>query len=222
MQAETIWERLSVPMLGLIGVGAANFKLVETLPFPWYGGASGAFLFFRREAYEAIGGHHAVRGRIVEDVELARAIKRNRRRLVMTDVTRLVSCRMYTTLREVWEGLTKNIYACFPGTLFVAMILGLLGLFVAPWVSFLFGPLWGWGSLCATVLPLIQILSLSTLKAAVDHRMGAPGFWQNLWGGLLTPLSALFLAIIALRSGSRALLRQPTPWRARHYELWRK
>lgn len=221
MQVETIWERLSVPMLGLIGVGVANFKLVETLPFPWYGGASGAFLFFRREAYDAIGGHHTVRGHIVEDIELARAIKRKGRRLVMTDVTRLVSCRMYTTLREVWEGLTKNFYACFPGGLFGIMILGLLGLFVVPWVSFLFGPLWGWNPICATVLPLAQILPISFLKAMVDRRMGAPGFWPNLWGILLIPFSALFMAVIALRSGSRALFRQSTPWRARHYELWK-
>lgn len=219
LHAETLWERLSVPMLALVALGGVSFELVTRLPQAWYGAASGAFLLFRREAYEAIGGHHAVKDRIVEDISLARAVKRAGRRLVMADVTRLVSCRMYTTFGEVWEGLTKNIYAACPGLQFLLVMGFLLGVFFFPWFSFLFGPALGWGSWASTVLPLVQIGAVAILQAAVDRRiLGAP----SLLDPLLTPFSALFLSLIALRSGSRHLLRQPTPWRARHYELWKK
>jgi chlorobactene glucosyltransferase len=36
--------------------------------------ANGQFLLFRRESYNRIGGHEAVRDRMAEDVALARAI----------------------------------------------------------------------------------------------------------------------------------------------------
>lgn len=217
METVTLWEKLSVPMVALIGMGAASFDLVSRVPWPWYGGGSGAFLFFRREAYEAIGGHRAVSNKIVDDVELGRAVKRAGRRLVMTDLTRLVSCRMYTNFDEVWEGFTKNFYAAFPGVLAPLMILFLFGVFTAPWLSFLFGPALGWGAWEAGILPLIQILAIGLLKAAVDLRIGVPAFSDLL----LTPLAGLMMATIAIRSASRHVLKQPTPWRARHYELWK-
>lgn len=217
MEVVTLWERLSVPMLALIGVGLVNFELVSRLPWSWMSGASGAFLFFRRAAYAGIGGHECVRRKIVEDVELGRAVKRAGFRVVMTDVTRMVHCRMYTTFPEVWEGFTKNFYAAFRGPLFPLLILFLLGIFVAPWLSFIFGSALGWGPWSGTLLPLTQILSIGALKVCVDLWSGSSRFVDVL----LTPLSALLMSAIALRSASRQMLRQPTPWRSRHYELWK-
>ena len=37
--------------------------------------ANGQFLMIRRDVYEAVGGHEAVRGRVLEDVALARLVK---------------------------------------------------------------------------------------------------------------------------------------------------
>lgn len=217
METITVWERLSVPMVALLSLGMASFDLVSRLPWAWYGGASGAFLFFKRETYEAIGGHRAVFNRIVDDVGLGRATKSAGRRLVMTDLTRLVNCRMYTTFGEVWEGFTKNFYSVFPKALSPLAILFLFGIFTAPWLSFVFGPALGWGTWEATVLPLVQIVAIGVLKGGVDRRFGMPSFADLL----LTPLAGLMMAVIAIRSTSRALLRQPTPWRAREYELWK-
>ena len=218
MENVTFWERLSVPMVALIGVGSANFDLVTRLSWPWYGGASGAFLFFRRAAYEAIGGHQCVRKRIVEDIEISRAVKRAGLRLVMSDMTRMVSVRMYTNFPEVWEGFTKNLYAAFPGILSPLAILFLFGVFAAPWLVFVFGPALGAGIWTGSLLPLIQILSIAALKLGVEMRIGKPRFLDLF----LTPLSGLLMMAIAARSASRALFKQPTPWRAREYELWKK
>lgn len=218
METLSIWERLSVPLLSLIGLGAVNFELLERLRWPWYGGASGAFLFFRRTAYDAIGGHESVRGRIVEDIELARQVKRAGRRLVMSDLTALVSCRMYMSFAEVWEGFTKNIYAAFPGALALGALLFIFGVFTAPWLSFLFGSALGWGTANAVVLPLVQILSVGALRVLVDQRMGKTRFTDLL----LTPLAGLLMCAITIRSASRAILKHPTPWRARNYDLWKQ
>ena len=218
MRVETFWERLSVPLVAVTGAGAISFALMTRLKAPWYGAASGAFLFFRRVAYEAIGGHQAVKDRIVEDIGLARAVKRAGGRLVLTGGGRWVACRMYTSLREVWEGLTKNFYALAPGPLCALAVAGLLGVYAWPWFSYLCGPALGWGAWEATILPLVQIGSIALLRAGVDYGAGE----LSLRGLLLTPLAGIFLSLIALRSASRALLRQPTAWRARQYELWRR
>jgi chlorobactene glucosyltransferase len=217
LDAVTFWERLSVPMIPLVGMGGAVFELMTRLRWPWYGGASGAFLFFRRAAYEAVGGHQCVQDRIVEDVEMGRAVKRAGLRLVMTDLTRVVRCRMYTTLGEVWEGFTKNFYAAFPGPLFPVAIALLLAIFTAPWLVFIFGAWLGRGAWGVTILPLIQIGAIGLLKAIVD-RLGRQVRFADL---LLVPLAGVLMAAIATRSASRALLKQPTPWRARDYELWK-
>ncbi|MEG4996937.1 glycosyltransferase [Microcoleus sp. B4-D4] len=72
--------------------------------------AGGPFMLFRRSAYEKIGGHEAVAGEIVEDVELARRIKRANLKLGLYSGANLASVRMYRSWSALWEGWTKNLY----------------------------------------------------------------------------------------------------------------
>ena len=217
LRAVGFWERISVPMLTVIALGVINIPIMERFKHPGIAAASGAFLFFRRRAYEAIGGHRCVRNQIVEDIGLARAARRGGLRLVMTDTSRHVSCRMYRSLSEVWEGFSKNFAAVFPSWLGLLAIGYTLGCFLMPWIWFVCGPAMGWGPLWATMLPLIQLASTATHRALAERRSGQP----DLMGLLMTPLAAVLLSLIGLRSLSRTLLRQPTPWRERNYELWR-
>ena len=65
-----------------------------------------------------MGGHRAVREHLVEDISLAREVAKripDGWRLVTCDGTRLVSCRMYTSLAQVLEGFTKNLWPVFDG-----------------------------------------------------------------------------------------------------------
>ena len=72
--------------------------------------AAGPFMLFRRSAYDKIGGHEAVAGEIVEDVELARRIKRAGLKLALYAGSNLASVRMYRSWSALWEGWTKNLY----------------------------------------------------------------------------------------------------------------
>lgn len=213
-----IWERLSVPMLGVNGCGCLSMWAVSRPGLPWYAAASGAFLFFRREAYERLGGHEAVADHIVEDLQMARLVKKHRMRLVMTDITDLVWVRMYTSFHEVWEGFTKNFAKAFPGGMIFLAIAFLFTFFLVPFFSFICGPLMGWGFHESFTLPLIQIASMAWLRAMVDRRVGCP----DLGAMLMSPLAAVFVSLIGLRSWSRMLLRQSTPWRNRSYDLWKE
>ncbi|MBR8827929.1 MAG: glycosyltransferase [Gomphosphaeria aponina SAG 52.96 = DSM 107014] len=72
--------------------------------------AAGPFMLFRRAAYEKLGGHAAFAEEVVEDVEMARAIKAAGMKLQLLLGSELMSVRMYRSWGALWEGWTKNIY----------------------------------------------------------------------------------------------------------------
>ena len=75
--------------------------------------ANGQYILVRRRVWEAVGGHAAVRGEILEDVALARAVKDAGYRLHFASGRGLVRTRMYRNARSLWEGWTKNLYPLF-------------------------------------------------------------------------------------------------------------
>lgn len=73
--------------------------------------ANGQYLLVSRPAYDLLGGHAAIRGEMVEDIEFARRLKNDGRfRLIVAEATQLVHVRMYHSFREIWSGFTKNTY----------------------------------------------------------------------------------------------------------------
>ena len=79
-------------------------------PYKAFSAANGQWIAFDRRAYQQIGGHQAVKNKIVEDVELARLTKQYRIRMMTTAGTGMVFCRMYQQMTEIWHGLSKIMY----------------------------------------------------------------------------------------------------------------
>jgi glycosyltransferase involved in cell wall biosynthesis len=75
--------------------------------------ANGQYLLIRRDVYEAVGGHAAIATTILEDVELAKRVKKSGGRLQF-HVSDVLSTRMYRSFPEMWEGWTKNLALLFP------------------------------------------------------------------------------------------------------------
>jgi chlorobactene glucosyltransferase len=103
-------ERLVLPaFFGLLG---AIFPLKEVnrkqSPVAF---AIGQCLMFRRNVYDAIGGHRAVRASILEDMHLARLTKQRHFDLFVAEAPDLLAVRMYTGWYSVLEGLAKNAAA---------------------------------------------------------------------------------------------------------------
>ena len=78
--------------------------------------ANGQFLMIRRDTYEAIGGHAAVSGEILEDVALARRAKAAGYRLWFASGCGIVRVRMYRSFAAMWQGWKKNLYPLMGGT----------------------------------------------------------------------------------------------------------
>ena len=70
--------------------------------------AAGGYILISRRLYDAVGGHAAIRTRMVDDVCLAAAVKRFGALLVPVPAGRLARLRMYHGPREVWDGWSKN------------------------------------------------------------------------------------------------------------------
>jgi glycosyltransferase involved in cell wall biosynthesis len=109
--------------------------------------ANGQFILIRRETYDAIGGHAAVAGDILEDVALARRVKAAGRKLRFRYAADAVRTRMYRSFAQLREGWTKNLALLFPrpGLLAVKLLL----LWICPWTVLTFHlagvlPQWWW------------------------------------------------------------------------------
>ena len=82
--------------------------------------ANGQFLLVEREAYRRIGGHAAVKDKVLEDVELAFIAKRRKVGLRFRYADDAVATRMYRSTSAMVEGWTKNLALLFNNALALA------------------------------------------------------------------------------------------------------
>lgn len=201
----TLAEKIVLPTLGFILLGFLPFRLLDR-PDPRLAAANGQFMLFRREAYQAIEGHARVKAAIVEDIELAREVKRAGLKLAIADGTGRVRCRMYRSLPEIWHGFSKNLYPAFggkPGPFWFSM--GLLGLFfVSPWL------LLGVESARAGAIAAIALALGMRLVLALRLR-------QSPWAVLGHPLAMAFVLALGLRSYGVSRSGRTIPWKGRSY-----
>ena len=71
-QTESWAERLVVPLMSFAILCYLPILPVHFTHWPAFAAANGQCLLFRREAYDKVGGHTAVRNHVIEDVALAR------------------------------------------------------------------------------------------------------------------------------------------------------
>lgn len=82
--------------------------------------ANGQFLLVESEVYFSVGGHRAVGMNVLEDVALARNVKRGRRLIRFRYAPEALSTRMYRSTAEMIEGWTKNLALLFPRPIYLA------------------------------------------------------------------------------------------------------
>lgn len=83
--------------------------------------ANGQFLLVEREAYRRLGGHAAVRDKVLEDVELAFLAKRRNVGLRFRYADDALAARMYRSMAAMIEGWTKNLALLFDNSLAMAL-----------------------------------------------------------------------------------------------------
>jgi len=183
--------------------------------------ANGQFLLVRRDVYDRIGGHAAVKGAILEDVELASLVKRGKLGLRFRYAPEAVSTRMYRSFAAMCEGWTKNLALLFGNA---PMLAGtrLLQLGVLVGVPALIWFLW-WlrtrnpgtstgvlGTPMATAaLVLVWIRALWGLYG----RVARSNFPFRDW--VLAPLGIPLYAVLLWRSWFRVTVLKQVVWKVR-------
>jgi glycosyltransferase involved in cell wall biosynthesis len=112
----TLWERALIPFVYWRLSKHYSYARVNDRARP-DAAANGQFLMVRRDAYEGIGGHSAIAREILEDVALAKRVKRAGGAIHFAPGYGIVRTRMYRDFRSMWQGWTKNLYPLIGGTM---------------------------------------------------------------------------------------------------------
>ncbi|MGY1804647.1 glycosyltransferase family 2 protein [Blastococcus sp. SYSU D00922] len=181
-------ERLVQPLAPWLWATTLPLRLAERRGNPSLAAANGQFLVLSRSGYDRAGGHAAVRGEVLEDIALLRAVKRAGGRGVPVDGSRLAACRMYDGWPALRDGYAKSLWAAVGGTpaAGVAAAAGLTAVWVVPALAALRGSragLVGW------------------LAGAAGRAVVAAATGSRVWPDPLAhPLSVLLLDVLVVRS----------------------
>ena len=183
----TVGERLVQPLLQWSWLTTLPLGPAERSPRPSLAAANGQLLAVAAGAYARAGGHEAVKGTVLEDVGLLRALKRSGGRGTVVDGTQLATCRMYKGWAELEAGYTKSLWAAFGSPAGAAAAAsGLALVYVLPFLAALRGSPWGAAGYAAGV----------TGRAVVARRVGGR-VWPD---SLAHPVSVSLLGYLTVRS----------------------
>ncbi|WP_028596459.1 glycosyltransferase [Paenibacillus assamensis] len=218
---ETWLEKLIVPLMNFVIACHLPIKLVRDSHDPRFVAAHGACMLIHKDSYWSFGGHAAFRAHLVDDMQMAKAVKMANQPVALVNICDHLSMRMYTDAHSVWNGYKKNIYAGVgrnPIVLF-GMLVFYMFMYVIPaltvFVSIGCYAIVGVNGLATDlfVLSLVSWLIGLLIKTIID--------WRYLlsWGhALWLPVSILLLISIAIASWWASKDGRGYTWKGRTYQ----
>lgn len=208
----SFWEHVMVPFMHVLYHGYLPNSLVYSTNDCRFSAANGQIMFFRYDAYHMIGGHVSVQQSLVEDIDLAKNMKRNKGKVVLANAIDIVSCSMYSGFKEVFNGFSKNFYSGFSENIliFIFFLLHVFTAYIIPPILVLIGYLSEDQSLMIWGIVLTVLGMLIRLSSTIQ-------FSFPLYHVILQPLSGLFAIIIACNSFLWSLPKHGRKWKGRIY-----
>lgn len=172
----SFWERMVQPQIFAIMLQRfGGTELVNRSRDASHKIANGQCIWVRRDTYDALGGHAAVKHEVAEDLALAQLWFSEGRTVTLVLGLSQLSTRMYTSLRELIDGWGKNIYAGGRK----AMPLGAVGRAIFPLLLVTPG-------LFGVVPPLVLALGL----------LGLVGIGALVWGVIATSANLIWWLLV--------------------------
>jgi glycosyltransferase involved in cell wall biosynthesis len=209
-EMHTWWERALIPFVYCRLAQLYSYAVVNDPRSP-VAAANGQYLLIRRDVYETIGGHAAVREQVLEDVALARRAKQAGVRLFFVPDEGLVRVRMYTTFRAMWEGWTKNLCPLVTGA---GQRVTREFFYVLPWIPLL----------CLALTPRYPVAGvLGVLLLAGRHAAYAAALRRNRFplSSVVYYMAAVPLYCAALTASDWHYARGRVTWKGRQYPVGR-
>lgn len=207
-EMKTWWERAMIPFVFARLAQKYRFGAINDPNSP-AAAANGQYLMIRRAAYEAIGGHHAIAGEVLEDVALAKLVKESGRRIYFAPGPEIARVRMYRTFDAMWQGWVKNLYPLMrrsDGDVWQEIVTTL------PWIPALLliaAPL-GW------LFPAVGLALLLGRHVAYARMLRASRFPLS---SIQYYLPAVVLYCAALATSARRYAKGKVEWKGREYAV---
>jgi hopene-associated glycosyltransferase HpnB len=205
LQAKTLPERALIP--------AFLYFFLMLYPPQWIAddelstaGAAGGCILLKREALARIGGLAAIRGEVIDDCALARAVKAGGGRVWMGLTRKSTSLRAYGTFAEIRDLISRTAFTQlrYSALLLAGTLAGMFLTYVAPIVL-----LFAHDSTARTLgFASWLLMSLSFLPTVRFYRL------SPLWAPFL-PVSALFYTYATWLSAVRYWMGKGGQWKGR-------
>lgn len=210
---DSFWEKLVIPQIHFLLIGFLPLIGLRRTRNPAFGAACGQLIAVRRDAYEKVGGHAAIRASRHDGVKLPRAFRRAGFRTDLFDATALARSRMYDSLGEIWPGFMKNATEGMATPVGLPVWTALLG--GGQILPFLLLA-WHYG-----VAPIPQLAFPMAAAAAgavyLFRALLAARFRQSRLGVLLHPLGVAFMLTLQWAALLRAFRGRTATWRGREF-----
>lgn len=211
LRVASLWERLVVP--------AFVYFFAQLYPFRRIGregtrtaAAAGGCVLLRAEAAERARVPDAIRQAVIDDVALARAVKRSGGRVWLGLADRVDSVRPYPRLRDLWRMVSRSAYAQLRHSpvLLAGTVAGLALVYLVPPVAVVVGAVAGSGA--AAVLGAAAWLVMSGTYVPMLRY-----YRQPLWLAPLLPFTAALYLLMTVDSAVLHHRGRGAAWKGRTY-----
>jgi chlorobactene glucosyltransferase len=208
-EMDTFWEKVAIPQLAVMVFSFSPMWLANRTRIVLFSIGGGSGNLIRREDYDAIGGHEALKDAVVDDIGLARLVRRQGRRSVAFRADDAVFVHMYHGVREIIRGFTKNLFAVLGRSYFWIIVVTVFGIIfhVLPYILALTGdPI---ALATVAIITATRVMLFRSLRYPLSYAL------------LAHPLMVLFWSYIFLRSMWLTGVRKRLVWRGRSYDAAR-
>jgi glycosyltransferase involved in cell wall biosynthesis len=159
----TLGEKITVPNMNFILLSLLPLILVRKSTYPSLAAANGQFMMFKSEVYRSVKPHELTRANKVEDIEIARLLKKKGFRIACLTGDNTLMCRMYSGFKEAVSGFSKNVSAFFANSILLAFFF---------WIITTFGVAFVLLAMPASVLAgyLVAYISIRILVSVVSEQ----------------------------------------------------
>jgi hopene-associated glycosyltransferase HpnB len=205
LQAKTFPERLLIPPF--------LYFFLMLYPPRWIAdpnastaGAAGGCILLRRNVLAPIDGIASIRGEVIDDCALARAVKKNGGRIWMGLTRASVSLRGYGTFAEIRDLIARTAFTQlrYSFLLLIATLAGLFVTYLLAWICFFTLDDPGW------LLASTAISIMTATYGATVRFYGLPWLWA-----LTLPFAAVFYGYATFLSAVRYWLGSGGQWKGR-------
>ncbi len=135
-EVKTFGEKLIVPIMTWSIHTFYPIGIAQKLKNPRFSLSVGQYMLINREVYFQIGGHEEIKQELADDITLGKKILANGFNWRLVDGSKFITCRMYQSSSEAYEGFSRSLFPGFSYNypMFIFVWHWLLLIFIEPFV----------------------------------------------------------------------------------------